>query len=328
MEAVLALLGLGYFEIVVAVLSFYYIRKLRFHDGLPWNWPLVGMMPWILTIQHRVHDIAAEYLNRVGGTFLVKGPWFANMDMLFTVDPANIRYILSESFEKFHKGGEFKQIFDVLGDGMVNSEAESWRDQRRHAQLLYNHHRFRQFLANTSKEKVKNGLFTIIDHVSGQDQVVDMQDVFQRLSFDITCIFVTGYDPMCLSVDFPEVPFSKAMDDAEEVIFTRHVMPMSMWKLLRWLDMGSEKKKREAQEIIDQVLYSYISKKRKELSSKGYKSKEDEDVGGADLLTLYLTEEDKSLELDCNDKFTRDIVLNHIIAGRDTTSSALGFFGL
>ncbi|KAK1404233.1 hypothetical protein POM88_003838 [Heracleum sosnowskyi] len=208
-------LGLGYLEIVMAVLSFYYITRLRYDDGLPWNWPLVGMMPWILSIKHRVHDFAAEYLNQVGGTFLVKGPWFANMDMLFTVDPANIRYILSDSFEKFHKGDDFKQIFDVLGDGMVNSEAESWRDQRRHDQILYNHHRFRQFLTNASKEKVKNGLFKIIDHVSRQDQVVDMQDVFQRLSFDITCMFVTAYDPMCLSIDFPEVPFSKAMDEAD-----------------------------------------------------------------------------------------------------------------
>ncbi|KAK1356792.1 hypothetical protein POM88_050048 [Heracleum sosnowskyi] len=36
-----------------------------------------------------------------------------------------------------------------------------------------------------------------MDHVVNNGHVVDMQDVFQRLSFDTTCIFVTGYDPMC-----------------------------------------------------------------------------------------------------------------------------------
>ncbi|KAF2293122.1 hypothetical protein GH714_037239 [Hevea brasiliensis] len=28
-----------------------------------------------------------------------------------------------------------------------------------------------------------------------------------------------GYNPRCLSIDFPEVEFSKAMDDAEETLF-------------------------------------------------------------------------------------------------------------
>ncbi|KAL1824806.1 hypothetical protein ACET3Z_011584 [Daucus carota] len=321
-------LGLGLFEFAIAVLSFYCIRKLRYNDGLPWNWPLVGMIPWLIntSIRQDRHDIGAADLARAGGTFLLKGPWFANADMLFTADPANVRYILNQKYENFQKGSEFKVIFDVLGDGIFNAEDHLWRKQRRHAQVLFNHHQFRRFLMRTSQEKIENGLLKIIDHVSKKGLVVDMQDVFQRLSFDTTCMFVTGYDPMSLSVEFPDVPFSKALDDVEEVIFTRHVIPQYLWKLLRWMNIGCERKMKEAHKALDRIMYTYISRKRIELRSREVKCREKKDEEGVDLLTLYLTEEDKSLELKNDDKFARDIVLNHMLAGRDTTSSALTWF--
>lgn len=321
-------LGLGLLEITLAVLSFYCIRKMRCNDGLPWNWPLVGMIPWIIKtrIRRDAFDIGAADLGRAGGTFLLKGPWFANTDMFFTTDPANVHYILNEKYEIYQKGSEFKVIFDVLGDGIFNAEGHLWRNQRRHAQVLLNHHQFRRYLMKTSKEKIQSGLLIIMDHVANNGQVVDMQDVFQRLSFDTTCMFVTGYDPLCLSTEFPQVPFSKAMDDVEQVIFTRHIIPQSLWKLLKWLNIGFERKMTEAQKTLNHVVYTYISRKRVELRSKEVKSYENKDEDGVDLLTLYLTQEDKSLELKNDDRLTRDIVLNHILAGRDTTSSALTWF--
>ncbi|WOH11880.1 hypothetical protein DCAR_0831376 [Daucus carota subsp. sativus] len=315
-----------YFVIVLAILSFWYIRRLRHDDGLPWNWPLVGMMPRILSKVNRAHEMCAKVLNQEGGTFLVKGPWFTNMDMLFTVDPANVRYVLKDGYANFHKGQEFKEIFDVLGDGIVNAEFDLWKIQRKHAQFLFSLPQFRKFLMRISTEKVEIALITVLDHFTEQGQVVDMQDLFQRLTFDTTCMFVTGYDPGCLDIKLHEVPFLKAMDQTEEVIFTRHLMPQTLWKLMRWLNVGSEKKMSQAKKIIDDELYTYIKRKRKEVSSAGGKFEDGAQGNRADLLTLYITEEDKSLGLENNDEFMKDIVLNHVLAGRDTTSSALTWF--
>ncbi|KAL8123998.1 alkane hydroxylase MAH1-like [Apium graveolens] len=247
--------------------------------------------------------------------------------MLFTTDLANIRSILYDKYEIYQKGSDFKVIFDVFGDGIFNAEGHSWRNQRRHAQVLLNYHQFRNYSTKTSKEKIENGLIIIMDHVANNGHVVDMQDVFQRLSFDKTCMFVTGYDPMSLSPEFPEVPFSKAMDAVEQIIFTRHVVPQSLWKLLRCLSIGFERKMMEAQETLNDVQYTYISRKRVELRIKGVKySHENKDEAGGDLLTLYLTKEDKLLDLKNDDKFAKDIVLNHMLAARDMTSSALTWF--
>ncbi|XP_058179469.1 alkane hydroxylase MAH1-like [Rhododendron vialii] len=315
--------SLCYSEILLVVLCFLCLLFWGTRRGIPWNWPLLGMLPSLLRKVGRIHDSCTDLLGQTGGTFLLKGPWFSNMDMLATADPANIHYIMSANFSNFPKGPQFLKMFDFLGDGIFNSDGDAWRNQRRLAQLQIGHHRFHRCLVKTSQDKVEKGLIPILEHVAKGGQVVDLQDVFQRFTFDTTCILVTGYDPGCLSSELLDVPFSKAMDDAEETVFTRHVVPQSIWKFQRWLGIGQEKKLSKACKTLDHVIAKYIAMKKDELSN-GIDLKEQEE--GVDLLTSYLQEDEMMGGLKSNDKFLRDTVLNFMIAGRDTTSSALTWF--
>ncbi|GFP93327.1 alkane hydroxylase mah1 [Phtheirospermum japonicum] len=275
------------------------------------------MLPTLLLHVEQIHDRCTEiFAKSQRGTFHFHGPWFSNMDMLGTVDPENVHYIMTGNFQNFPKGPIFKEIFDVLGDGIFNADSESWRDQRKLARFLITHQRFYRFLGKTSHRKLENGLVPVLEMISRENQVVDLQDLFQRFTFDTTCILVTGYDPGCLSVSFPDVPFSKAMDDAEESIFMRHVVPEWLWKLMRWLGIGGERKLSEAWKVLDSVINGYIAMKREEMRKGGgdVGSMEREGVDGSDLLTCYMN------------SFLRDTILNLMIAGRDTTSSALTWF--
>ncbi|OWM65596.1 alkane hydroxylase MAH1-like [Punica granatum] len=318
---------MGLLEILLALLCFIIVRHLRSnsHD-LPTNWPLIGMLPALLSQVLRVHDWITEILaHNAICNFLFRGPWFCDMDMLITVDPANIHYIMSANFVNFPKGSEFKKIFDVLGDGIFNADYELWKDQRRVAVSLVNHREFHRFLARTSQDKIQNGLIPILDRASTEGLVVDLQDLFQRFTFDSICKLVTGFEPACLSSDYPEVPFAKALDEAEEAIFFRHVFPKFLWKLQRWIGIGEEKKLSEAWKCFDRIIGKYIEKKREELR-KGEESTSKEE--SFDLLTSYMNmEKDDISGLDCNnDKFLRDTILNLVLAGRDTTTSALTWF--
>ncbi|XP_052195165.1 alkane hydroxylase MAH1-like [Diospyros lotus] len=318
---------LGFYDTFLFAFIIFFILLSFFGtvNGLPWDWPIFGMLPSLLLNIQRIHERCTEVLELTGGTFLLKGPWFANMDMLATVDPANVHYIMSSNFSNFPKGPQFLKIFDFLGDGIFNSDADLWRNQRKIARLLITHQRFYRFLVKTSQDKVEKGLIPILEQVSKLGLVVDLQDLFQRLTFDTTCILVTGYDPGCLSVEFPDVPFSKAMDDAEAAILVRHVLPESVWKLQKWIGFGQEKKLSKACAVLNHIISKHVAMKRDELS-KGIKSKEDEE--GVDLLTSYLNDEEEIMgdQLKCDDKFLRDTILNFMIAGRDTTSSALTWF--
>ncbi|XP_052188474.1 alkane hydroxylase MAH1-like [Diospyros lotus] len=317
---------LHYYEILLAFMSFLLIFLLANQDGIPVNWPILGMLPGLLIRIHRIHSWIAEILPKVGGTFLLKGPWFTSMEVLCTVLPADVHYIMSSNFSNFPKGPQFKEMFDILGDGIFNSDGDVWQDHRKVGQLFVSHLKFHRFSGKTSRDKVKKGLVPVLDHASDLGLVVDLQDVFQRLTFDTTCMLVTGYDPGCLSPELPRVPFADAMDDAERVILLRHVVPESIWKLQRWLGIGSEKRLKDAWVTLDHVILKYIAKKREELS-KGIKSQEDQEEG-VDLLTSYLTTKDETImgSFKCDDKFLRDTTLSFFIAGRDTISSALTWF--
>ncbi|XP_030463202.2 alkane hydroxylase MAH1-like [Syzygium oleosum] len=316
---------IGFLEIFLAGVCFVVLRLLgKSDDGLPKNWPLVGMLPALFLNLSRVHDWATGILERSRCNFLFRFLWFSGMDMLVTADPANVHYIMSTNFGNFPKGPEFKRVFDVLGDGIFNSDSDLWRTQRRVAQVLMNDPRFHRFLATTTRDKVENGLLKVFGELSQRGVTVDLQNLFQRFTFDSACRFVTGFDPGSLSVEFPEVPFSKALDDAEEVIFYRHLYPAWFGTLQRLLGIGVEEKLRRAWEDMDQIVGNYIEMKRVELREGTSKVKGDET--GADLLTSYMVENETLGALECNDKFLRDTILNFMIAGKDTTSSALTWF--
>ncbi|KAL5753799.1 hypothetical protein ACOSP7_022019 [Xanthoceras sorbifolium] len=306
----------GLFKVFLAVICFFilhYFAKNNNKNGFPKNFPLVGMLPGLLLHVHRSHDFCTQILERSQCTFLLKGPWFASMDILLTTDSTNIHYIMSSNFPNFPKGPEFNQIFGVLGDGIFNSNSDSWKNQRKVALALINHQRFHQFLLKTSRNKVENGMIPILENVSKHGIYVDLQDLFQRFKFDsISSQFMyiefwvlhTGYDPSCLSVEFPQVLFSRALEDVEKSIFYSHVVPKSLWKLQQWLGIGEEKKMKRAKKILDQTISE-----------------------GEDLITSYMNEDkDKANGLRSNDQFLRDTVLNFMIAGRDTTGSAFTWF--
>jgi cytochrome P450 len=171
-------------------------------------------------------------------------------------------------------------------------------------------------------------LIPLLNHVQQQKgSVVDLQDVFNRFTFDNICLIVLGHDPNCLSIDFPEVAAEKAFNQAEESIFYRHTVPVCVWKLQSWLQIGEEKKMTEACKIFDQFLFSCIASKREELVKNCNKNEigaESDDTHHVDLLTALIREEKKNKDSESNgNKFLRDAAFNLFVAGRDTITSAL-----
>ncbi|KAG8482876.1 hypothetical protein CXB51_024320 [Gossypium anomalum] len=192
------------------------------------------------------------------GTFILEGPWFAKVNLVATSDPPNAHYVMSSNFDNFPKGPEYKQMLDILGDGIFNSDLDLWKNQRIAAQGFMRHHLFHQFLLRTSRDKVEMGLMSIIDHATKHGLVINLKDIFQRFTFDSVCILVTGYDPSSLSLELPQVFFSKSVHDSEQGIFYRHVRPRSFTKLQKWLNIGQEGKYKKALKVVDDVLAKYI----------------------------------------------------------------------
>ncbi|XP_010555337.1 PREDICTED: alkane hydroxylase MAH1-like [Tarenaya hassleriana] len=312
----------GFLEISIAFVIFFIFSFLLRKKTLT-NWPFLGMLPGLIVETPRFYDWIVEILEATGLTFHFKGPWFTRSDLLFTVDPANINHILSSNFVNYPKGPDFRDIFEPLGDGIFNADFDLWKDLRKSAHALLSRQDFQGFTKSTTVGVVKNRLLPVLDHADKTDTVVDLQDVFQRFTFDTTLTLVTGYDPKSLSMDMPHVELAIAVEDAEEAIFHRHFRPRIFWKLQSWLGFGFEKKLRDAVAVGDRACANYISAKREEIR-RGDRSEGE----AMDLLTYYMNIDKNKYELlnPNDDKFLRDSMLTFILAGRDTTSAGLTWF--
>jgi cytochrome P450 len=309
------------FSIPCLLLFLYYylhysISSKTKQPSVPVCWPVVGMMPALIFNAHNLHTWITNILSECCCNFYLHGAWFSDMKLFVTSDPMNIQHIFTSNFQNYPKGEEFLEIFDILGDGIFNSDADNWKAQRVKAQQLITQPRFRAYVAQSSRDKVEKALLPFLVHASKQSRVIDMQDVFLRLTFDITTNLVFGVDPNCLSIELPIIPFARAMDDANETIFFRHVIPMAVWKLLRKLNIWREKKLADASRVIDQFVEQTIEKRRADKKEV----KETESL--PDLLSSYIDDN----ETGKLDKFLRDTTVNLMLAGRDTTGAGLSWF--
>ncbi|XP_020209852.2 alkane hydroxylase MAH1-like, partial [Cajanus cajan] len=303
-------------------LLYFFNRRRSCKHPLLSDYPILGMLPPVLFNLWRIHDFFTDILTKHGGSGEFKGPWFTKMNYLVTCDSLNVQHMLCKCFDNYMKGPEFREIFEPFGDGVVTADSETWKYVRTLLHSLVKQRRFEAFVDQTVQNKVHACLLPILDHLQQQGKVVDLQDVFNRFTFDNICSTVVGCDPMCLSIDFPEVAIERAFNESEESIFYRHTVPMSVWKFQKWLQIGQEKKMTEAIKTFDEFIYSCITSKREKLSKC---SKEEIDEAPFDLLTALITAE-KGEKRVHSDKFLRDAAFNFFVAGRETMTSALTWF--
>nr|AYM55652.1 cytochrome p450 [Croton stellatopilosus] len=288
------------------------------------NWPMVGMIPQLLWNASNIHSFATYVLEKSGGTFLFKGIWFVGPDFLGIAAPMDVQYILSRNFSNYHKGEEFKEIFEPFGDGIFNSDDESWSVQRNLIHSFLKDNRFELAAKDSLEQKILKDLFQVLDNASKLKSVIDIQDVFQRLTFDNICKMVLGIDPSSLCIDFHEVPFEKSFDELEMVFLYRHILPRFIWKFQKWLQIGEEKKFIKAWAIVDDFLNHCIARKKNQILAQEKMNGHD-----FDFLTFLLTKDDHQEEekqVINSNTFLRDMAFNLLAAGRDTVGATLVWF--
>ncbi|XP_042005344.1 alkane hydroxylase MAH1-like [Salvia splendens] len=297
----MAIIEITFLSLSIILLLFLRSTHRRRSTSLPTNWPVVGMLPGLFPNCHRIQEYITELTAESGGTFHWKGPVFSNMDMLMTSDPANIHHIFSRNFSNYPKGPEFNKIFQILGDGIFNADFDVWELHRRTTHSFFTHTAFSSKLENVVWDKIENGLLPVLDH----SMDVDLQDIFQRLSFDTICKLVLEYDPCSLSVEMPNIPCEKAFNDMIDALLYRHLLPEVVWRLQGWVGVGREKKLQEASRAFDEFIYPCVERSKDESN-------------GLSMLASFK----KEFQTDSN-KFLRDTALNLMLAGRDTTGATL-----
>ncbi|WCJ38595.1 cytochrome P450 family 86 subfamily C polypeptide 1 [Euphorbia peplus] len=313
-DIALAFLGLFIFSCI----------RERITNKGPMLWPIFGIVPTMSIHLNDILGFSTRALIRCGGTFHYRGVWMGGVHGVMTADPVNIEYMVKTNFGNFPKGRFYREAFsDFLGDGIFNADAELWKHERRKAKTEMHSSRFINHSFQTMCDLVHLKLLKVTENLVKSGDSFDLQEILFRFTFDNVCTAAFGIDPGFLNQDLPEVPFAKAFEEATELSLFRFVMPPSIWKPMKFLGIGYEKRLGEAISIVHGFADETVKNRRNELIKFG--SLNDQSDLLSRLMDIEYIENGKKLE-EFHDKYFRDFCVSFILAGRDTTSVALAWF--
>ncbi len=225
---------------------------------------------------------------------------FLYVPAYFIYNPVDIEEILSTNARNFRKSMSLRSNFfqRLVGNGLVTSEGEFWRRQRRLAQPAFH----RQRVSSYGEVMVDYATRTSDKWRPGETR--DIHPDMLRLTLEI--VVKTLFD-------------ADVSDDADKVgrILSELVKPFASQATLKWilnnrLPTPAHRRFHRAVGEIDKVIYRIITERR----NSGY------DQG--DLLSMLLQAHDDDGS-QMTDSQLRDEVMTLFLAGHETTALALSW---
>src|SRR5215204_4046354 len=211
--------------------------------------------------------------------------------------PDLIEYVLVENNRNFTKTKILKRNGRLLGEGLLTSEGEFWRRQRRLAQPAFHRKRvaaYREVMAAFAARSLE---------AWWDGQTIDVHEEMTRLTLEIvaTCLF--GADVAAETKDV-----GRAMKVALEDFSSQR----RLIRIPKSIPTPHNLRFERAARRLDAIVHTIIEERRKS----------EEDWG--DLLSMLMLAEDESGER-MTDKQLRDEVMTLFLAGHETTANALSW---
>lgn len=282
-------------------------RKKKYH-------PVAGTMLNQLLNFNRLHDYMTD-LARKHRTYRLLSPFRSE---IYTSDPVNVEYMLKTNFENYGKGEyNYINLRDFLGDGIFTVDGEKWRQQRKVSSYEFSTRVLRDFSSVVFRDNAVK-LANVVSEAAKSNRSMDIQDLFMKSTLDsiFKVAFGAELDSMC-GTNEEGANFSSAFDDASAMTLWRYVDVS--WKMKKFLNIGSEAKLKKTVKAIDDFIYKLIANKVEQMRSPGENScimKKD------DILSRFL----QVTGIESDSTYLRDIILNFVIAGKDTTAASLSWF--
>jgi len=230
---------------------------------------------------------------------------------IFVNDGPNVEYILKGNFDNFTKGPLVKgRFFDLLGDGIFNADGKLWLNHRKTSVCLFSANRFKTKILDTFNAHLSIVVDLLRQAASTKSQAIEMQSLLHRFTLD--SIGIIAFDSSIRSLEQGAPAFAEAFDWHVTEISNTFTDPLWMPKRLLRLHAYYSRLA-----VINSFAFKMVTEKRQAVAAG---------TAGSDLLSLYL---EKEMEAESKEKFTdkdlRDVILNFVIAGRDTTAQALSW---
>ncbi|MET0593107.1 MAG: cytochrome P450 [Polyangiaceae bacterium] len=228
---------------------------------------------------------------------------FAVFDYVLVSGADEIQHILVKNQKNYTKSRSYQGLKLVLGDGLLTSEGEFWRRQRRLAQPAFHAQKLRS-LATTMAGLTADSVARW-NALPQSGRTLDMHAEMMRLTFRIVGKTLFGSD---VEGDAQAIgkALTTAMQFANDHIETLQLIPV-------WLPLPKNIRFREAQGTLDALVYRLIDEHR---GAEGR---------GGDLLSMLMAVTDEGDGGKMTPRQLRDEVMTLVLAGFETTANALSW---
>ncbi len=262
--------------------------------------PMVPRAKWIVG---HYFEFKKDPLSFLHSNALHMGPLFRfkilHKEYVVAHHPEAVRHLLVNHAKKYSRVKSYSFLQELLGQGLLTTEGEGWRKQRRLTQPIF------------SREQM-NGLVNQMDesiiHYLNQEwngtKSVDLEKSMNVLTLQILTQSIL-YSP-------DQRHFGQVQFDLHDALIYMTSKRFNALKFLSALPSLKKVKGRKAIERVKRLVRQIIQERRQSVGQSNN-----------DLLEMLMTTKDEETGHSLDDQALQDEVMTMFVAGHDTTAAAL-----
>ncbi|MCS7020008.1 MAG: cytochrome P450 [Cytophagales bacterium] len=217
--------------------------------------------------------------------------------------PADIKHVLSDNAANYVKSEGYKAVKRMLGNGLLNSEGDFWRRQRKLIQPAFHLSEIAamtNLMTATCSRIVKRW-----EHLP-PGAVIDLSAELMRITLEIVtnALFSTDISPKVERI-------YQYMGTLLEYAYYRIVSPL---QLPEFVPTPGELRFRKARQEFDEIIYNLIAKRKQQTTPSRH-----------DLLDMLLASIDQDTQTGMTEEQLRDEIITLFMAGHETSANALAW---
>jgi len=223
---------------------------------------------------------------------------FVYKPAFLVTEPSYIKHVLQDRRQNYIKGISYDSLRLLLGEGLLVSEGDLWKRQRKLAQPIFHRNRMEEKLA------IMTGCVeSLLDRWRERREPFDVVADMMRLAFDIVGRALMGAD-----IVEERLEVERVLNDAIEYVYRHMEAP---FKLPPSLPTRANRRFRECLRTLDGVVARVLARHRAGQGESGT------------LLSLLMKARDDETGRGMSDRQLRDEILTFLLAGHETTADAL-----
>lgn len=175
------------------------------------------------------HRFVEKNADELGPIHKIK---LLNRNLVVLSDPNTVQHVAKHRPDRFRRVSSLQSVIEELGmHSVFSAEGASWKKQRQLMNQAFTPRQIEIFLPLLQKLTAR-----LCAQISGQQNAIDLQALFQRYTMDTTANLAFGYDICALEQTNSEL--QKHLNVLFPMINDRTKSPLPYW---RWFKMAKDK---------------------------------------------------------------------------------------